>query len=46
MRSLQETLQRAVGGRVQIHPRKSGGSLELHYATLEELDRLVERLVR
>lgn len=44
VRHLQETLQRALGVRVTIHDRGSSGALEIHYASLDELDRLVERL--
>ena len=44
-RHLRESLQRALKARVTLHERGAGGSLEIHYSSLDELDRLVERLL-
>jgi ParB family chromosome partitioning protein len=45
VRHLRESLQRALGTRVSLRERGVGGSLEIHYANLQELDRIVERLL-
>jgi len=45
VRHLRESLQRALGARVTVHERGSGGSVEIHYLNLDELDRIVERLM-
>ena len=45
VRHLRESLQRALGTRVSLRERGGGGSLEIHYANLQELDRIVERLL-
>jgi len=45
VRHLREALQRALGTRVVLHERGAGGSVEIHYANLEELDRIVARLM-
>jgi len=44
VRHLREALQRSLGARVQLHERGGAGSIEIHYSSLDELDRLVERL--
>jgi ParB family chromosome partitioning protein len=45
VRHLRESLQRALGTRVALRERGVGGSLEIHYANLKELDRIVARLL-
>jgi ParB family chromosome partitioning protein len=53
VRHLRESLQRALGARVTLHERgpagsdggSRSGSLEIHYASLDELDRIVAKLL-
>ena len=45
-RHLRESLQRSLGCPVTLKQGGTGGVLELHYGSLDDLDRLVERLVR
>jgi ParB family chromosome partitioning protein len=45
VRHLRESLQRALGARVTLHARGAAGSLEIHYSNLEELDRIVARVM-
>jgi ParB family transcriptional regulator, chromosome partitioning protein len=46
VRHLRESLQRALGCKVGLRAQGEGGIVELHYGSLDDLDRLVERLVR
>jgi ParB family chromosome partitioning protein len=46
-RDLQERLCRQLGMRVKLHPKQSGGGrVEISYGSLDELDRLLEVLLR
>lgn len=42
---LEERLQERLGTRVNLHPRKKGGTLIIHYYSDEELDALVLRIL-
>ncbi len=42
---LEEKLQERLGTRVNLHPRKKGGTLVIHYYSDEELDALVLRIL-
>jgi len=44
IRQLEEKLQRSLKARVRIHDRSGRGRIEISYASLEELDRLLEAL--
>jgi ParB family chromosome partitioning protein len=46
VRDLEERLTRSLGARVQVHDRgaKKGGRIEIVYANLDDLDRLLDRL--
>lgn len=44
-RDLQERLSRALGSRVTVHGTAKKGRLEIHYGSLDELDRLLEVLL-
>jgi ParB family chromosome partitioning protein len=44
VRKLEERLQRSVGARVRIRDRQGKGRIEISYSSLDELDRLLERL--
>jgi len=44
--NLTERLQRALGARVIIADRKGKGRLEIHYTSYEELDRILDRIIR
>ena len=46
VRHLEESLQRALGCKVSLRSQGAAGVVELRYGSLDELDRLVERLVR
>lgn len=43
---LEERLRASLGTKVQLHPRKKGGSLTIHYYSNEELDGLLARLLK
>ncbi len=45
-RSLSERLQRALGARVRVVDRKGKGRLEIQYASYDDLDRIVDRILR
>jgi len=45
VRHLRESLQRALGARVALHARGAAGSIEIHYSSLEELDRIAARIM-
>jgi ParB family chromosome partitioning protein len=42
---LEERLQERLGTRVNLHPRKKGGTLVIHYYSDEELDALILRIL-
>jgi ParB family chromosome partitioning protein len=42
---LEERLRQRLGTRVNLHPRKRGGTLVIHYYSDEELDALILRIV-
>jgi len=42
---LEERLRQRLGTRVNLHPRKNGGTLVIHYYSDEELDALVLRIL-
>jgi len=42
--SLEQELATALGLRVNLAPKRRGGSLTLHYATLDQLDRVLALL--
>jgi ParB family chromosome partitioning protein len=42
---LEEKLQERLGTRVSLHPRKTGGTMVIHYYSEEELDALVIRIL-
>jgi len=44
IRKLEERLQRSVGAKVRIHDNRGRGRIEIAYSSLEELDRLLERI--
>ncbi len=46
VKHLCESLQRSLGCRVTLRMAGKGGTLELHYGSLDDLDRLVEQLVQ
>ena len=41
---LENTLERSLGTRLQIRPRRRGGQLIIHYSSPEELQRLAQKL--
>jgi ParB family chromosome partitioning protein len=45
IRDLVERLQRALGARVRIAHRGGRGRLEIHYSSLDELDRILKKLL-
>ncbi len=46
VRAAEEAMQRALGTKVRIHPRKGGGGrLEIAYYSLEDFDRIYDRIV-
>jgi len=45
-RDLENRLTRKLGVRVRIHPSGRGGRLEIRYADLEELNGIIEKIVR
>jgi ParB family chromosome partitioning protein len=46
VRALESTLQDALGTRVQVRPKGSGGMIEIEYYSEDDLDRIVTRIVR
>jgi len=42
---LEERLRQRLGTRVNLHPRKKGGTLVIHYYSDEELDALILRIL-
>jgi ParB family chromosome partitioning protein len=42
---LEEKLRERLGTRVNLHPRKKGGTLVIHYYSDEELDALILRIL-
>jgi ParB family chromosome partitioning protein len=46
VRSLAERLQRALGARVVIADRRGKGRLEIHYTSYEELDAILDKILR
>jgi len=42
IKSLEEQLQQVLGTKVKITPKKKGGSIEIEYYSLDELDRILE----
>jgi ParB family chromosome partitioning protein len=46
VRSLIEKLQRALGARVRIHDTKGKGRLEITYTSYEELDGILDRILK
>jgi ParB family chromosome partitioning protein len=46
LRALEEKLRKALGTKVRIHPKGKGGTIEAHYYSGEELERLIEWMTR
>jgi len=46
VRAAQEELERALGCRVEVRDRKGKGKIVIHYASLEDFDRVVEALAK
>jgi len=46
VRSLVEKLQRALGARVELRDRRGRGRLEVTYTSYEELDRILDKILR
>ena len=46
VRALESTLQDALGTRVQVRPKATGGTIEIEYYSEDDLDRIVTRIVR
>ncbi len=42
LKSLEEKLQHVLGTKVKISPKKKGGSIEIEYYSLDELERILE----
>lgn len=42
---LEERVSRALGTRVRMRPKKKGGEIVIEYYSLEDLDRLIDRLI-
>jgi ParB family chromosome partitioning protein len=43
---LERRLSRHLMTKVGIHPRKRGGSIEIRFSTAEELDRILEAILK
>ena len=46
VKALEDSLKDALGTRVQVRPRGSGGTIEIEYYSEDDLDRIVTRIVR
>ncbi len=45
LKSLEEQLMQSIGTRVTLHPGKTGGTINIHYYSNEELDDLIDRFI-
>jgi ParB family transcriptional regulator, chromosome partitioning protein len=45
VRDLVTRMQRALGAKVKVHDRKGKGSLEIAYASYDDLDRIIEKIL-